>query len=92
MSGLEDRIRKLERQLARLDVPSLEEVGAAFGRAAARAWAKYRSEPQPYEEQRTHDQDVIERWAQSEGIDLDVLAERARQKLEALGGGYGTTR
>ena len=86
MSGLEDRIRKLERQLARLDVPSLEEVGAAFARAAERAWAKYRSEPQPYEEQRARDKGVIQRWSQSEGIDLDVLAGRARQKLEALGG------
>ena len=62
--GLEDRIRRLEQQFARLDVPSLEEVGAAFGRAAERALARFRGEPStPYKDQRKHDKDTIQRWA-----------------------------
>jgi hypothetical protein len=33
------------------------------------------------EDRRREDRDVIDRWAKSEGVDLDGLAEDAKQKL-----------
>ena len=80
--SLEDRIRRLEERMARLDVPSLDEVGAAFGRVTERAWARLRGEQDaPYEDRRKRDRDAIERWAEAEGVDLEGEAERAREKL-----------
>jgi hypothetical protein len=35
----------------------------------------------PYEERRQQDRDTIERWAKSEGVDLDSRAQKAKQKL-----------
>jgi hypothetical protein len=52
--GIRDRLRRLEERMARLDVPSLDEVGAAFGRVTERAWARIRGEPSvPYEDRHT---------------------------------------
>ena len=83
----EDRLRKVEQQLARLSVPSLEAVGAAFARAAERARAKFDGEEhEPFADKRDEDANIVSRWAEASGVDLNVLAERARQKLEALGG------
>ena len=80
--SLEDCIRRLEERVARLDVPSLDEVGAAFGRVTERAKARFRGEPdEPYEEKRQQDRDAIERWAKAEGADLEYEAQRAKQKL-----------
>jgi hypothetical protein len=80
--SLEGRIRRLEQQLARLDVPSLDEVGAAFGRVAERARAALRGEPSvPYQDRREEDRDAIERWANAEGVDMEGEAQRAREKL-----------
>ena len=80
--SLEDRIRRLEERMARLDVPSLDEVGAAFGRVTERAWARFRDEPSaPYEDRRQEDKGTIERWARAEGTDLENEAHKARQKL-----------
>lgn len=47
-----------------------------------RAWARIRGEPSvPYEDRRKHDRDVIKRWAEAEGVDLDGETERAKEKL-----------
>ena len=35
----------------------------------------------PYEDRRKHDRDVIKRWAEAEGVDLDGETERAKEKL-----------
>jgi len=78
---MEDRIRRLEQQFARLDVPSLDEVRAAFGRTTERALARFRGEEMPYDDRRGRDRDTIRRWADGEGVDLDIRAEEARQKL-----------
>jgi hypothetical protein len=79
--SLEDRIRRLEQQFARLDVPSLEAVGAAFGRTTERALARFRGEETPYEDRRKQDRDEIVRWARAEGVGMDIEAEKAKQKL-----------
>ena len=80
--SLEDRIRRLEEKMARLDVPSLDEVGAAFRRVTERALARFRDEPSvPYEDRRQQDRDVIDRWARAGGVDMHGEAERAREKL-----------
>lgn len=85
--SLEDRIRRLEEKMARLDVPSLEEVGAAFGRVTERAKARFRGEDGvPYEQRREEDKGTIERWAKAEGVDLDTEAQRAKQKLIRVNG------
>ena len=80
--SLEDRIRRLEERMARVGVPSLDEVGAAFGRVTERALARFRDEPSvPYKDRRQHDRDTIERWAEAEGVDLEGEAEQAKEKL-----------
>jgi len=64
MGDFEKRLARLEKRLARLDVPSLDEVGAAFGRVTERAKARFRGEhPTPYEGWREEDRDTVERWA-----------------------------
>jgi hypothetical protein len=60
--------------------PTLDEVQKAWGQIAERARAKFRGEPAPEGEQ-TRDRDIIDRWAKSEGVDLEGGAERAKQKL-----------
>ena len=35
MASFDERLRRLEERMARLEVPSLDEVGAAFGRGSA---------------------------------------------------------
>jgi hypothetical protein len=35
----------------------------------------------PCEDRRKHDRDVIERWAEAEGVDLEGEPERAKEKL-----------
>jgi hypothetical protein len=83
--SLEDRIRRLEERMARLGVPSLDEVGAAFGRVTERAWARVRGEPSvPYEDRRQQDRGTIERWAEAEGVDLEGEAERAKEKQKLM--------
>jgi hypothetical protein len=82
MASFDERLRRLEERMARLGVPSLDEVGAAFGRVAERAKARFRGEPAvPYEHQRQQDRDTIERWAKAEGVDMEGEAQRAMQKL-----------
>ena len=83
--SLEDRLRRLEKQMARLDVPSLEEVGAAFRRATERARSRFRGEPEPFVDQSQDDQDAIGRWARATGVDLDTEAQRAKQMLLDVG-------
>jgi hypothetical protein len=83
--SLEDRIRRLEQQFALLDVPSLNDVRAAFERTTERALARFRGESEPYEDRRREDRDAIERWAQAGGVDLEGEAERAREKLRNAG-------
>ena len=82
--SLEDRIRRLEERMARLDVPSLDEVGAAFGRVTERVRARFRGEGEPYEDRRERDREAIERWAEAEGVDMEGEAERAREKLRTV--------
>ena len=73
--------------MARLDVPSLDKVGAAFGRVTERALARFRDEPSvPYEDRRERDRDVIDRWAEAEGVDLENEAHRAKEKLRRVNG------
>ena len=85
MRDFEKRLRRLEQQFARFDVPSLDEVGAAFGRVAERAKARFRGEiGVPCEEKRREDRDAIERWAKAEGVDLEGEAERARARLRTV--------
>jgi hypothetical protein len=82
MASFDERLRRLEERMARLGVPSLDEVGAAFGRVAEHAKARFRGEPDvPYEHQRKQDRETIERWAKAEGVDLENEAQRAKQKL-----------
>jgi hypothetical protein len=83
--SLEDRIRRLEERMARLDVPSLDEVRAAWEHVTERAWARIRGEPSvPYQDRREQDRDAIERWAEAEGVDLEGEAERARERLKTV--------
>jgi hypothetical protein len=66
MGRFEERLRRLEERMAKLDVPSLDEVGAACGRVTERARARFRGEPDvPYEDRREGDRDTIERWAKA---------------------------
>ncbi len=66
MASFDEMLRRREERMARLDVPSLDEVGAAFGRVTERARAALRGEPSvPYEDRREQDRDVIERWARA---------------------------
>ncbi len=86
MRDFEKRLRRLEKRMARLDVPSLDEVGAAFIRAAERAKSRFRGEdPVAFEEQRHRDHDTVVRWQRATGVDLEGEAQRAKQKLRDVG-------
>ena len=80
MASFDEKLRRLEERMARLDVPSLDEVGAAFGRVTERAWARIRGEPDaPYEDRCQHDRDIVKKWAEAEGVDMEGEAERAKE-------------
>jgi hypothetical protein len=39
-----------------------------------------------YEDRREQDRDVIDSWAQAEGVDLDIEAQKAKLKLSRVNG------
>lgn len=41
--------------------------------------------PVAFEDQRQGDRDMVERWAEAAGVDLEGEAEKARQKLLDVG-------
>jgi hypothetical protein len=87
VSNLEDRIRRLEEKLARLDMPDLQEVTEATSRIASRAASRLHRDPSPdsYAGQ-DNDKAIVRKWVKMAGVNLD--AERAYQKLEAIGEFY----
>jgi hypothetical protein len=84
MASFDERLRRLEERMARLDVPSLDEARTAFQRTTERALVRFRGEGEPYEDRRERDRDTIRRWAEGEGVDLASRAEKARQKLRNM--------
>jgi len=50
----------------------------AYGRRGELVWAR------PDEREQAHDRDIIDRWAEAEGVDMEGEAERAREKLRTV--------
>ncbi len=86
--SLEDRMRRLEEKFARLDIPDLTEVLAAFTRIASRATSRLYREASPGS---TAGQDddlaAVQKWQKMSGANLEAEAEKVRAKLEDMGQG-----
>jgi hypothetical protein len=83
--GIRDRLRRLEKMLSGDRGPTPEEVQVAWGRVTERARVRLHGETVD-EGQRARDRAVIERWAEAEGVSLEIEAEQARAKLRGVDG------
>jgi hypothetical protein len=84
MGRFDDRLRRLEARLRDRSGPSLEEVRHAWERIAASARTKVRGEPTGVE-QAARDRVAVAQWIEEQDVDMESVAERARQKLINVG-------